>query len=402
MLIRPSAVGIPGGSPRRRPTRAEHLRSESYADRFDADTLYFDVFRQGASVVAVGPPLVNLDDRVSGWAFSSDAGRLAAPRIVRLDRQHRAEFAVPAGASELIIEDDASRQVVPIGSDLSSVFAGTRAMMTLQLDNDLAWIRDWVRWHVRAHGTDAVVVYDNGSTRYGLRDVLDAISQEGIRAAAVVDWSYPFGPQGGGDLPWDSDFTQYGAIEHARRRLLRKAAGMLSVDIDEMVYPARDLTAYECAERAPQGFALFSGVWSYADPDAVGAEVRHADCQWLRPGDADAATKWCAVPSRLPRGAQLGVHGAHGLTMPPTSPLSYWHMRPISTHWKFDRTASRLAGETLEHSPLIAQQVERYLGSQEMPARRPLRTTGPAGRVSAGLDLVGWRLRRLVHRLRRR
>ena len=43
----------------------------------------------------------------------------------------------PRQASSLIVSDSASVQSVAIGPDLSSSFAGARALMTLQLDNDL-------------------------------------------------------------------------------------------------------------------------------------------------------------------------------------------------------------------------------------------------------------------------
>ena len=402
MVIHPSSIDIPAGSPRREPPRPAHLRPLGYGERFDAETLYFDVFREGSSVVAVGPPLLNLVEESKSWRFATEGGSIRRPSVVQLDRSHRSVFRTAPNSSTLVVSDQQSQQSALIGPDLSSVFEGTRALMTLQLDNDLEWVRDWVRWHVRAQGTDAVVVYDNGSTRYGLEDVLDAISVEGIRVAAVVEWSFPYGPQGSDDLPWDSDFTQYGAIEHARRRLLRRAAGMLSVDVDELVYAVRNRTVYECAAASPQGFALFSGIWSYADPASTGSQVRHADCQWLRPDDADSPMKWCAVPSRLPQRSQLVVHGARGITTPPTSPISYWHMRPISTHWKVDRSMSSLEGAALVHSHLIEGQVGWFLLGSEGVDTHPIRPRTPPERVASFATLLGWKLRRLARRLLKR
>lgn len=400
MIVRPGSVGIPADAARREPPRPIALRQPGYDERFDSETLYYDVFRRGSSAIAVGPPLPVPDSKMTGWTFATERGPVGAPRVVALDRAHRAVFRIPADASSMTISVGASSGSVEIGEDLAPAFAGTRALMTLQLDNDLAWIRDWVRWHVRAHGTDAVVVYDNGSTRYDPAELLDAIGIDGVRVAAVVEWAFPFGPLGGDGLPWDSDFAQYGAIEHARRRLLSRAAGMLSVDIDELVHASGDRTAYEIAASAPQGFALFAGTWAYADPGRPPAHPRHSDCRWVRTDEPDpAATKWCASPPRLPNRSQLVVHGAHGLTMPPLSPLAYWHMRPISTHWRMDRSATELTDDHLAPSPLLEEQIARYLvePGTAIPDVPPV--PGRLRRAASRLRLLGWRLRRLARQL---
>lgn len=399
LIVRPSGVEIPDGAPRRQPPRPPTLRPAGYGDQFDADTLFFDVFRAHNQVVAIGPPLLNLAPELRGWTFSSDGDHLPAPTITTLDRSHRARFRSPADARTLAVSAGGSAQTVPIGADLASVFAGTRALMTLQLDNELDWIHDWVRWHAAAQGTDAVVVYDNGSTRYPLADVLEAICVEGIRVAAVVDWPFRYGPQGSDALPWDSDYTQYGAIEHARRRLLRLAAGMLSVDIDELVSPSSGGTVYDEARRAPQGIVTFPGAWAYTSPGATAERPRHADCRWTRADDGPASTKWCAVPALLPRRAQLAVHGAHGVAMPMAS-FHYWHLRPISTHWKLDRTRHEHPAEEYRADPVLAAQLDRYLGvTGDADAEgSTIRTAPIASRTRRAVALAIWRARALAKR----
>jgi len=399
MIVRPSSVPIPPGSPRRTAPRPSHLRPPDYADKFDDDTLFFDVFREGGRVVAVGPPLVNLVDELPGWTFAADGMPLRRPSITTLDRSHRMRFDVPQSAGSLSLSTASETVAVPIGANLSSAFAGTRALMTLQLDTDLDWVSDWVRWHVNAQGTDAVVMYDNGSTRYPLTDLLESISLPGIRSAAVVDWSFRYGPQGSDELPWDSDFTQYGAIEHARRRFLGQAAGMLSIDIDELVYAKGGRTVYECAERSPEGFVLFEGTWAYTDPAWSAGRPRHADCTWTRPGDEATASKWCAIPARLPARSQLIVHSAHGVSMP-HPPIAYWHLRPISTHWKVDRSRSEHDAGAYRHSALLAEQMQRYLADDGTPAPRPRDV--PPSWLGRQLRRAGSLARRLRRRLPRR
>ena len=53
-------------------------------------------------------------------------------------------------------------------------FAGRNCLMTLSRDNALDWIRDWAAFHVREHGADAVLFFDNGSTDYRPEEILAA------------------------------------------------------------------------------------------------------------------------------------------------------------------------------------------------------------------------------------
>ena len=49
----------------------------------------------------------------------------------------------------------------------SEIFRGRRVVLAMSRDNELQWIKDWVLFVVRNHGADAVLLYDNASTKYG-------------------------------------------------------------------------------------------------------------------------------------------------------------------------------------------------------------------------------------------
>ena len=77
------------------------------------------------------------------------------------------------------------------------MFSGLNVLLTLSKDNEIRWIRDWVTFFARRHECDAVLLYDNASTRYGSVDIYTAISSvPGIKACVVVHWPYKYGPQG--------------------------------------------------------------------------------------------------------------------------------------------------------------------------------------------------------------
>lgn len=389
MIVRPSRVVLPPGALRREPPRPAGLREPDYDDRFDASTLFYDVFRCHRRVVAVGPPLLNL------------AGHLRAPhlrdgvRTLALDRTQRTLLGDTGDTVSVAL--DGRWLSAEVGADLAALFRGRRALTTLSLDNDLAWIRDWVRWHVAVHGTDAVLFYDNGSRSYGLDELHATIAGvPGVRVAVVVDWRFRYGPQGTASGLWDSDFAQYGALEHARWRFLREAAGVLNADVDELVWSGSGESVYEVARRSPTGFVSFPGRWVHRPPGADGP-VRHADCSWVDDAEAPTPTKWCAVPRRLPAAAQLQVHGATGVDVSATYGLGYWHFREVSTHWKEDRRERRTASATFHEVASARDQLDRVLGSGGGAAPAPGSGSG-ARRVDARPVLLA---RRVVADVRR-
>jgi hypothetical protein len=362
VVVRPSAVVLGPDEPHRSPPRPVELRDPDYAERYDATTLFFDVFTAEGRTVAVGPPLLDLAAPLRSARVTVD-GRPATVRATALDRVHRSTFGRGTG-STLELTLGGRRHTVPVGGDLAGLFAGRRALMTLSLDNQLPWVRDWARYHASAHGTDAVVVYDNGSRAYGPEELLDTLaSVPGIDVAVVVDWPFPYGPQGGDGRPWDSDYAQYGALEHARRRLLRRAAGFLNADVDELVLSVDGSSVYEHAERSPHGVVSYHGRWVHAGPQRDGRPPRHVDSAWVDAAEPPCSTKWCAVPRRLPERAQLQVHDVRGVKVATPPVLGYRHFWDVTTHWKDGRGGRTAAGEALRVDEPLRAALDRHLGA---------------------------------------
>jgi len=361
-IVRPSALVLGPDGPRRTPPRPVELRGPDYAERYDGSTLFFDVFEAEGRTLAVGPPLLDLVGPLRS-ATLTVAGRRVAPRPTELDRVHRCDLG-RAGGSPVELSLAGRRYRTPVGADLAGLFAGRRALMTVSLDNELAWVRDWARYHASAHGTDAVVVYDNGSRAYGLDELLGTLADvPGIAVAVVVDWSFPYGPQGGPGVPWDSDYAQYGALEHARRRLLRHSAGFLNADVDELVVAADGSSVYEHAERSPHGVVSYRGRWVHADPATDGGVPRHADATWLDASEPECSTKWCAVPRRLPDRAQLQVHDVRGVKVATPPALAYRHFWDVTTHWKDGRGSRPAVGAAARADDVLRAALDRHLGA---------------------------------------
>lgn len=334
-------------------------RGPDFDAEFDDSTLFFDTFwaADGKRIVLIGPSLLNLRSLVEDARVTAlPSGRACTCRIHTLDRQDRITLAAPAGTTHLRFESGAATLTVPVGDNRSALFAGRRVLLTKSKDNSLDWILDWVRFHRDRHGADAVLLYDNGSTRYrpeALQAALAAL--DGIAVARVVAWPFKFGPQGGFSGGWDSDYCELGALEHARWRYLAGARSVLSGDVDELVIARDGESVFAAAEASLAGVLRYDGIWVMGiegrEPKA-GPEVRHRDYGTrLRPmpkrrllGTVDALAcfvKWTVVPSRCPERAQWCTHRITRwpAALPKTGRFTFRHFRQINTQWKYDRTA---------------------------------------------------------------
>jgi hypothetical protein len=342
---------------RREPTRPAPLRDNRFEEQFDATTLFFDAFQCEDSdrIVLLGPPLFNLAPAFGAMHIVALPSRVrCAFELRHLDRHMQAWVKAPRGTERLRFSGAFGEFDVEVASPGPSPFRDRRVIFTLSKDNEIEWIRDWVRFNRDMHGADAVLIYDNASSRYTTGELLDALrSIKGIAEAAIVHWPFRYGPQG--TLVkglWDSDFCQLGAWEHARRRFLANARSVMNSDIDELVLCDDGGSIFDKAERSAFGIARYAGRWVVATDDSKARALpRHRDFDiMLRPQmqrtrfllkrDAVACfPKWTLVPRRCPDRTQWKVHTIGG--WPPARlrmrGVGFRHFREIGGNWKYDR-----------------------------------------------------------------
>jgi hypothetical protein len=324
--------------------RPEHLRQPSYDQEFDDRTIFYDLFwsPDGRQVVGIGPPLANLAEPVfpllrrglRGSIFS----RLEQRNLERCwevwIRRCRARPSFPAGIfrqSELAIQPNHLE-----------IFRGKKVALTKSRDNQLVWIRDWAYFLAKAHGCNAVLFYDNASTNASPSEIQQTIaSVPGIETVVVVSWPYKFGPQGIDRYTWDSDFCQYGILEHARFRFLADALAVLQVDIDEFPIPEAGKSVFDLANAA--SYIRFDSRWieSVTDEMPPAGPRRHRDYRYYdavsTPGRVEK--KWAVVPNRCPRSAQWLVHRISHMASdgPASAGVLLRHFKGINTNWREDR-----------------------------------------------------------------
>ncbi len=341
MLVQPSPIIIPATSELRRaiPRPAEQ-RQSNYEELFDDRTLFYDAFHTVEGITLCGPPLSNLKGGVESAAIFVDGKKITDASFEDMDRTQRSYIRADPGATALRLEMPGLAAETAIGANHSGVFAGRKVLFTKSKNNNLKWIKDWTIFHAREHGIDAVLVYDNGSTDYSAKDVLRAVSDvDGIAAAVVVTWPFPFGPQGGSgggvqNAPWDSDFCEYGIMEHARRRFLTQAAGVVNADIDELVIRESGGTVFDELEASGAGVLLYAGRWIEALGATGGSVPRFTDFRFYNVDRAKTTMKWTANPARIRAATQWKTHYVHGVNVTTTEAVLHRHFEGITSRWK--------------------------------------------------------------------
>jgi len=348
----------PAGGLARIPPRRSARQQSDYKGSFDFYTIFYDTFRSrdGDWIVMVGPPLAKLAPVTVPTlmrAFAVEPLRVAqrVARALGVERGLPMQLRALDRHAQLWLKSDRARAMLPprlfkqtyleVQPNEQALFRGKNVVVTMSRDNELVWIRDWARFHAKLHGCNAVLFYDNASTRYKTVDIQETLdSVDGIDTALVIRWPFKMGPGGGEHSVWDSDYGQYGVLEHARRRFLSTADAVISIDIDELILTNNGSSIFDIMRGSDTGYVRFAGRWienaTAVAPDP--ASRRHKHYFYFREGPP-ALPKWAVVPARCPHAAQWRAHDIIG--MEPDSRASaavtLRHFRAISTNWKSER-----------------------------------------------------------------
>lgn len=341
-VVRPDGMTLPDDSPLRRvPPRKPEDQQPGYLDAFDSRTLFYDAFREGDDVWLSGPPVSNLRDPLESADWRVDGADVsAAVELVDWGRTQRSRIVGAGAGQHLSLGLGGTRFSTEIAPNDSALFAGQRTIITKSKDNDLVWIRDFLQHYHIVHGVTGVVFYDNNSTKYSAQDVADTIaSVDGITTAVVVEWPYPFGPDGGPNKVWDSDYCQYGILEHGRFRYLSRAAGVISADIDELILTEDGRSVFEHAAESEVGVTMFSGYWmakATREPLDPGRQRRFVDYHHRAKGTT--TVKWTALPGLMDeQTTQWRVHSVAGSRAVKTERVHHRHFQGVNNGWRYDR-----------------------------------------------------------------
>ena len=101
----------------------------------------------------------------------------------------------------------------------------TLTLTTVQKDNPIEWVHDWLLWHHQAFGVQRLILYDNGSEN--LDELIPQLSNRSFELEIVlVDWPFPYGAE-----PYE--YCQLGSVSHCRLRFPVPKGYCINLDVDE-------------------------------------------------------------------------------------------------------------------------------------------------------------------------
>ncbi len=354
----------PDGEFRRNCIIPAESRGVDVDTHYDFHTLIYDAFYIPGkrSICLICPKLLNFETLIRGGKFTADGEDLRIASIWQFKRYTQIWLRCRRKPTHLRFQHGSFDAKIPLPQEQSELFRGLNCAVLKSKDNDLNWVRDWTDYHVRVHGLQGLVFFDNGSSRYQPSDTLETLRKvPGIKQAQIISAPFKFGHPHSVDLL----FLQVGLLNIARLRFLSLASAVLCTDLDELVKPVFQSDIFSATRRSPLGYLLFRGRWRHAMFMNSTDPVRHSDHFYRKLDDSCSPTKYCINPRGLCGFSHWDIHGAvRGFLKDilTTSKFEYWHCRQISTNWKYDRTDSEK--HLLEIDPETARIFDEVFGRQ--------------------------------------
>jgi len=340
-------------------------RTPEYLDKYDRHTLIYDCVReQGRDTVLVtAPRFLNL------WPLFRDGLRIDGARPRRVRRRTYPKFELvtaPAPRESLTVEIDGHVTPISPREPLAPRFAGLNAVMTMNRNNRLDWIADWLTYHVRAQGLQAVVIHDNGSDAYSLEALAACIaSVPGLAAAAVISAPYPYGYGIHRDVNRVSPkFLQSATMNPARVETLSRARAVLNADIDELVTSASGESIFDAAVRRRHIPVKIGGSYAFPGEAAVGG-IGHAAHVFRADPPRRANRKWCTTPGGAFSRLGWYVHQTGGelfKLLPNDANFRLVHCSATTTNWKLNPRYK--LPERMRHDPELQKLMDTYLARE--------------------------------------
>ncbi len=218
----------------------------------DVKTIFYDVIflRRENCVLGLGPPLFNLKNELFPAKFLVD-GKSVKFQMEESKRQFffRSEKLSFTPQNVLQVTFCFRHFESKVNVNLAHIDCAELendrklSISTLQKDNNLEWIKDWILWHSRLYKVTQVILYDNGSSNQkALVSMLKSLRSE--VNIVFVEWSFIYGVS-----PYFC--AQIGALNHCRLMFGASNGDVenrycINLDIDEyLVYlGSEDLQDY--------------------------------------------------------------------------------------------------------------------------------------------------------------
>ena len=233
-FYKPNPIIIPEDSPAQK--RFPRLREIPSGEetKIDTATLFYDVFLDPSTnrLIGLGSAFLNLKKDLfpisiicRGTALKYELEEIKGITFFQSETLNE----IPTSQFEVDFHFKTFNQTVlidPIFDMKSRSNSSYRlTLTTVQKDNPIEWVLDWLLWHHRAFGVQRLILYDNGSKN--LDELIAQFSSKSFELEIVlVDWPFPHGVE-----PYK--YCQLGSLNHCRLRFPVPNGYCINLDVDE-------------------------------------------------------------------------------------------------------------------------------------------------------------------------
>ena len=331
------------GLPPRQPQCPVELREDNYEELFDADTLIFDILYSQNKLVFIAAPFltqqmidclvdnININNiNFSELFYEIYPSRKSLKLILRIKK------------IEKLIVFGKQIQLTP---KFNPSIDFSRVLYTLQKDNKIEWIIDWIKFYCKYHHPTVVIIYDNNSDSYSV-EYLQHVLNEMPCPVIVCSFPFKFGPKHG--FGHDSDkFCQEVALEHLRYSIDVNDTTILNIDIDELLFTPND-SIFEVLVLEELTSISFDGKWIHLDKNNLNKVtldlIRHTDHS-IVDNSTEVHKKYIVSLKHLMDSSTLFTHRITGLSKYNQicrNDIIFLHFRQISTNWRYNRTVNNI------------------------------------------------------------
>lgn len=372
---------------RREPARPPDLRVGDWDSLYDYDSVWNDAVQINPStILLIGPPLYG----TAAWlrtacSFVDDKNRTLEWQHREMDRACVTVIKANGWTDWIDLQTHASSDRMAVNRP-SMDFHGLKVIVTISKDHPIPWLKQWIDYHRIVHGVKGLLLYNNRSTIYDSAELESQLWRDDM-VIKVVDYDVPFGVMGAGiwewngrsgtSLPWDSDFSQYVMLEHAKWRYLHCARLAINADTDELLYirgATMDNLADYC-ESNDDSVWLYNGTW--VEPiDSVTGQIassipfdqRRFENYWhtAHSEQRGIGVKWMLNPAKN-MGYQWHLHKTFGPNKF-TEFIGFGHYLAMNTSWSWKRDEFSGDASSLVELPEIKENLRIWKNNRETVA----------------------------------
>ncbi|WP_237218414.1 hypothetical protein [Rothia nasimurium] len=349
-----------------------------FEEKYDFHTFAYHAYwnTAGDKAILICPPFGNFRDTVKLGdqkiaLTDADSEYLTVYKYPRYYRVEVAEELLDARGQLPVYVNDSEAYSLKIQDNISDLFRDLKILHTLQKDNNLEWIYDWVKYYISVHEIDAVVIFDNGSTKYSIEEIKETVISAGngkLKKVIIFDWDFPYGPA---MSPWTSFFLQPSTFAVAHEYIYQYADFVVNTDIDEYILES-DTSLSQALDESGTGSLVIHGHWIENIP-LPGAHLEESSSPrvwqfgYFNPTRLNSG-KWVSRPQDLnDPTVHFSEHWISGRSLTADPRFRVAHFTALTSGW-FDpsRKDQMQLDDTLRIDPLLIKSLKKAF-PEKMP-----------------------------------